>query len=207
MQRKKIFCFGDSNTWGCSPFDGSRYDESTRWPKVMESLLGEKFTVIEEGLNGRTLLPINPLNKKGSGILCIEEVSAQYLPLDIVTIYLGSNDLFDPSEVSLDSIALGMHSLIRKIKDLHVPAQPVIIIIGPPATDKNFDGARFFELQINKVAALGPLYKKIASDESVYFFDASLFIKTAGIDCSHIDGENHRILGRELARFITEILS
>ncbi len=207
MQRKKIFCFGDSNTWGCSPFDGSRYDESTRWPKVMESLLGEKFTVIEEGLNGRTLLPINPLNRKGSGILCIEEVSAQYLPRDIVTIYLGSNDLFDPSEVSLDSIALGMHSLIRKIKDLHVPAQPVIIIIGPPATDRNFDGARFFELQINKVAALGPLYKKVAEEESVHYFDSSKYIKTAGVDCSHIDGENHRILGRELTRCITEILS
>jgi lysophospholipase L1-like esterase len=173
----------------------------------MESLLGEKFTVIEEGLNGRTLLPINPLNRKGSGILCIEEVSAQYLPRDIVTIYLGSNDLFDPSEVSLDSIALGMHSLIRKIKDLHVPAQPVIIIIGPPATDRNFDGARFFELQINKVAALGPLYKKVAEEESVHYFDSSKYIKTAGVDCSHIDGENHRILGRELTRCITEILS
>jgi len=207
VQRKKIFCFGDSNTWGCSPFDGSRYDEYTRWPKVMESLLGDNFTVIEEGLNGRTLLPINLLNRMGSGISSFEEISAQHLPLDIVTIYLGSNDLFDPSEVSLNSIEQGMHTLIRKIKSLHKPAQPVIIIIAPPATDRNFEGAGFFELQINKVEALGPLYKKIAEDESVYFFDATHFIKTAGIDCSHIDGENHRILGRELARFITEILS
>lgn len=206
MQKKKILCFGDSNTWGCSPFDGSRFDEFTRWPKVLESLLGENFTVIEEGLNGRTLLQINPLNIIGSGISCIEEVSADHLPLNIVIIYLGSNDLFDPSDIQLTSIAKGMQSLIRRIRDLHESASPEIIIIGPPATDRNFDGARFFELQINKVEALGPLYKKIAEEESVHFFDSSKYIKTAGIDCSHIDGENHRILGREIARFIKEMI-
>jgi len=173
----------------------------------MESLLGENFTIIEEGLNGRTLLCINHLNIEGSGIAYFEKAAALYLPIDIIIIYLGSNDLFDPSEISLDSIAQGMHTLIRKVKDLHKPAQPVIIIIAPPATDRNFEGAGFFELQINKVEALGPLYKKIAEEESVYFFDASLFIKTAGTDCSHIDGENHRVLGRKIALFITEILS
>ncbi len=206
MQRKKIFCFGDSNTWGINAADGSRFDEYTRWPKVLESSLGDNFTVIEEGLNGRSLLPINPLNTSGCALSCIEDVLSPHLPLSIVIIYLGTNDVFDPSEISLVSIAKGMHSLIGKIRNLHESAQPVTIIIGPPATDRNFDGAQFFELQINQITALGPLYKEVAKEESVYFFDSSQFIKTSGIDCSHIDGENHKILGRELARFISEII-
>ncbi len=28
--KKRIICFGDSNTWGYDPTTGSRYDENTR---------------------------------------------------------------------------------------------------------------------------------------------------------------------------------
>ena len=30
MEKKRIICFGDSNTWGYDPVSGSRYDENTR---------------------------------------------------------------------------------------------------------------------------------------------------------------------------------
>ncbi len=209
MQRKKIFCFGDSNTWGCNAIDSTRFDEFTRWPKVLETSLGERFFIIEEGLNGRTLLNLNPEQREAGGISWIERAAAPHVPIDIVIIALGMNDVFDQSEISLSAIAEGMKTLISKIREMHKSAHhlmPEIILIGSPHIDRNFDGARFFELQINKMIALGPLYKNIAKEEAVRFFDAPLFIKTAGIDCSHIDGDNHRILGRELARFITEFL-
>lgn len=51
--KKRILCFGDSNTWGYDP-RGGRYDEETRWPMRLQRLLGEGFTVVEEGFNGRT---------------------------------------------------------------------------------------------------------------------------------------------------------
>lgn len=207
MRRKKIFCFGDSNTWGINAADGSRFDEFTRWPKVLESALGD-FTIIEEGLNGRTLLDLNPENREAGGISWIEKAAAPHLPIDITIIALGMNDVFDPSEVSLNTIADGMKTLIRKIRDLHRTSffvHPEIILAAPPEIRRDFDGAQFFELQINKMTALGPLYREISISESVRFFDSSAYIKTSGIDCSHIDGENHRVLGRKLALFIKEI--
>jgi len=210
VQRKKIFCFGDSNTWGCNAIDGTRFNEFTRWPKVLETCLGERFFIIEEGLNGRTLLNLNPEHREAGGISWIEKAALPHIPIDIVIFALGMNDVFDPSEVSLTALAEGMKTLISKIREMHKSSPhltPEIILIGPPHIDRNFDGARFFELQINKMISLGPLYKNIAQKESVHFFDTKLFIKTSGIDCSHIDGDNHRILGRELARFITEFLS
>ena len=36
MEKKRIICFGDSNTWGYDPVSGSRYDENTRWPMRMQ---------------------------------------------------------------------------------------------------------------------------------------------------------------------------
>lgn len=209
MQRKKIFCFGDSNTWGCNAVDGSRFDEVTRWPKVLESSIGKNFRIIEEGLNGRTLLHLNPVNEEAGGVSWIENAALPHIPIDIVIVALGMNDVFDPSEVSLSAIAGGMKDIIHKTRSLHNSSSlplPEIIIMGPPSIDRNFDGAQFFELQINKMIALGPLFSDIAKSESAHFFDASQFIKTSGIDCSHIDGESHRILGREMSRFITEML-
>ena len=51
--KKHILCFGDSNTYGCRP-SGGRYDENTRWPMRLQSLLGDEYAVIEEGFGGRT---------------------------------------------------------------------------------------------------------------------------------------------------------
>ena len=59
--RKRILCFGDSNTYGYIPL-GGRYDEDVRWPTVMAGLLGDGYTVIEEGLNGRTCVFDDPVS-------------------------------------------------------------------------------------------------------------------------------------------------
>lgn len=53
--KKRIVCFGDSNTWGYIPVTGERYDETIRWPARLQEMLGcERCTVVEEGLTGRT---------------------------------------------------------------------------------------------------------------------------------------------------------
>ena len=33
---KRILCYGDSNTWGYIPENGKRYDNLTRWTKVLQ---------------------------------------------------------------------------------------------------------------------------------------------------------------------------
>ena len=55
MAKKRIICFGDSNTWGYNPVTGERFDENTRWPMRMQQILGDEYQVIEEGQNGRTI--------------------------------------------------------------------------------------------------------------------------------------------------------
>ena len=38
--KKRILCFGDSNTWGYDGQTGLRFDEDTRWTSLLQSLLG-----------------------------------------------------------------------------------------------------------------------------------------------------------------------
>jgi len=54
LPMKTILCYGDSNTYGYNPADGSRFDHHTRWPGVLRDRLGAEFWVVEEGCNGRT---------------------------------------------------------------------------------------------------------------------------------------------------------
>lgn len=51
----RILCYGDSNTWGYIPGTGKRFDENTRWTKRLQTLLGDEYEIIEEGLRGRNV--------------------------------------------------------------------------------------------------------------------------------------------------------
>lgn len=51
---KKILCYGDSNTFGYVPEDGSRYPKNIRWTGILGEYLGKDFEIIEQGMNNRT---------------------------------------------------------------------------------------------------------------------------------------------------------
>lgn len=59
--KKRILCFGDSNTWGYDGQTGLRFDEDTRWTSLLQSLLGPEYAVLEEGQNGRTTVFADPV--------------------------------------------------------------------------------------------------------------------------------------------------
>ena len=62
-----VVCFGDSNTWGYDPETRSRYAPNIRWTGVLQQTLGSGFSVIEEGLNGRTTNIDDPLDEDRNG--------------------------------------------------------------------------------------------------------------------------------------------
>jgi hypothetical protein len=62
--KKRILCFGDSNTWGYA-VTGGRFCDDVRWPTRLQALLGENVTVIEEGFNGRTCVYDDPIEASG----------------------------------------------------------------------------------------------------------------------------------------------
>ena len=60
-----LLTFGDSNTHGTCPIvaqgDYRRLDAKTRWPCVAKEVLGDKWSLIEEGLPGRTTCFDDPI--------------------------------------------------------------------------------------------------------------------------------------------------
>ena len=59
--KRRIVCFGDSNTWGYDAESNERFNEDVRWPSLLAQRLGNEFQVVEEGLPGRTSVVDDPL--------------------------------------------------------------------------------------------------------------------------------------------------
>ena len=49
--KKRILCFGDSNTWGAVPAEGTRHPDDVRWTGILAAELGNEYQVIEEPLS------------------------------------------------------------------------------------------------------------------------------------------------------------
>ena len=97
-QTRTIMCFGDSNTYGAIPtlarVGRHRFAPDRRWPGIMRRQLGTGWEVLEEGHPGRTTVhddPIEGIHKNGLKALpvCLET----HMPLDLVILMLGTNDL------------------------------------------------------------------------------------------------------------------
>ena len=114
---RHVLIYGDSNTWGYIPVSRSRYDGDTRWPGVLQKILGKGYRVIEEGLNGRTTVLEDPLQKGRNGSTYLLPCLESHRPLDLVVIMLGTNDMKHRYGVSAEEIAMGMEVLIKIVKN------------------------------------------------------------------------------------------
>lgn len=197
---KHILCFGDSNTHGYNP-DGGRYDDNTRWTKVLGKLLGPDFDIIEEGLNGRTSSFDDPLepykNARDYIIPCLET----HKPLDLTILMLGTNDLKERFSPTVEKIAGGLHSLTQIILD--VSGAPVLlvspILLGENICHSPFQ-ASFSPSAIEISRQLGTVIQTIAYDLGVDFLDASLYAAPSDKDSLHLSPEGHRALAEAFYR-------
>ena len=211
--KKRILCFGDSNTWGYDP-RGGRYDEETRWPMRLQRLLGEGFTVVEEGFNGRTCVYDDPIEggyKSGANYLppCLMSHS----PLDLVIIMLGTNDAKRRFNLTPMTIGEGMMQLIRITRLYAVDGQgnpPKVLILAPPPILDTLMRSRhaecFGEQAIAVTKGLAAEYARIAKLLRCDFFDAASWTEVSSIDAVHFTKEGHLGLAEGLTRKLTQIL-
>jgi lysophospholipase L1-like esterase len=206
---RRILCFGDSNTWGYDPATEDRFDDETRWTGVLQAALGGDFTVIEEGLNGRTTVWNDPIEgyKNGHDYLvpCLET----HRPLDLVVLMLGTNDLKRRFSLSAYDIAQGVAVLLRAIsyskagRDGHAPR---VLLLAPPPVAKLSNFAEMFEGSEAKSLLLGGHYGAVAVEHNVAFLDTSTVIRSSDIDGIHFEGEEHAKLGRAVAHEVLALV-
>lgn len=200
----KILCYGDSNTWGFSPRTGSRFPTDIRWPGVLRRCLGEGYTVIEDGLNGRTLcsfgMDADPLN--GSEHL-ITVVKA-HKDVDLLIIYLGINDLFVDPEISVPSMNLELAETIDTVQKFR-PSMKVLVL-SPLPVNAGIEHHAYYHEQIEKSFHLSGEFESVAKKTGCDFMDPSQVISASRDDGVHIDAEEHIKLGLHVCTVVRDIL-
>ena len=197
---KKIVCFGDSNTYGYDPQTGGRYDEKTRWPKRLQTLLGEDYEIIEEGQNGRTIANDDPWEGgTKSGMDYVLPMLETKRP-DLLVIMLGSNDLKIKFNLPPADIAGSLITMIMNIKGYckHYLGCPEmkILIVSPPALSEPFAEsyfAAFFDKKsvVANSIELAKWYELVADQHDCYFLNATKTISAGSAEHLHLDPEGH----------------
>lgn len=213
MNNIRILCYGDSNTWGyISGSDHQRYGNSERWTKVLANFLGDKFEIIEEGLNSRTLISNDPRpGKEGKNgyeylIPCLDT----HDPIDLVILMLGTNELKytynkTPEEIGNLLEQYFVKTILNRksqIKDSY----PKLLIIAPPIVSEETGYGRKENKYLGaseKSKKLNDIYKNIAEKYNCYFLSNDGL--DVGIDGVHLTKESHKMLANSLFKIVKKI--
>ncbi len=212
---KTILCYGDSNTWGTAtrPGDDERYAPEERWPSVMKARLGDGWTVIAEGLPGRTTVHPDPMEgtwmNGGAYLLpCLKS----HRPLDLVVIMLGTNDLKQRFSVTAFDIAKGVGALLRIVNTSECGPKlgaPRILVICPPPILSSFGTRPEFEEMFaggyEKSLKLVPHYQAVAKEHGAAFMNAGDVIRTSAFDGIHLEKDAQAALGEAVADAVLKL--
>ena len=205
----KILCFGDSNTWGYSPSEGTRYPVDVRWTGVLQSMLGDGYWIIEEGLNGRTTDVDDPDTPGRNGLIYLHPCLNTHNPIDIIIFLLGTNDTKQKFARSPKRIAEGLRSLLDEIGMTsydRVGKSPQVIIVSPPLVDDNIEKAREeFVDASHKSQGLSRQYYQLAREYGARFLDLAHLISPSKNDGVHLEPADHRIIAENLMERILPI--
>jgi lysophospholipase L1-like esterase len=199
---KRILCFGDSNTWGFNPKSKTRYPANTRWTGSLQKLLGEKYEIIEEGLNGRTTNLDTPDHVGKNGAIYLLPCVETHMPFDTIILALGTNDLKAVYKRSTKEIAEAVEELVLLIKKESPDTE--IILVSPTEVDESvMEKNHKYAGAEEKSKLLGKYYEKVAKKQELAFLDLAKIAKPSRYDGRHLDAKTHEIIAEKLAQLIS----
>ena len=223
MAKKRILCYGDSNTWGTIPrwiesnVPSERYDKNTRWTGRIQTILGDGYEIIEEGLGGRTTIyePEDAPWKCGKNYLvpCL----MSHRQLDLVVIMLGTNDLHQKNiKMEEKNLGNGIRELIELIQASKKAGAgyvaPKILVIAPAEIKPSAPRGRvkvyseFYGDWGRHLSQMFPqVYEQVAKENDCYFLNGALYAEPSDGDGVHFMAESHLRLGDAVAEKIKEI--
>ncbi|MDR2549694.1 MAG: SGNH/GDSL hydrolase family protein [Desulfobulbus sp.] len=207
---RRILCYGDSNTWGYDPVTKDRFDETTRWPRVLGQALGQGWEVIEEGLGGRTTVWDDPIEGYKNGrdylIPCLES----HRPLDAVVLLLGINDLKQRFSLSAYDVAQGVGVLVRVVQASQagrLGRPPQVLLLAPPPLAPPVAYGEMFAGAAEKSRKFSAHFALLAQELGCAFLDTGQVVVSSPLDGIHFEREEHRKLGGAVAESIGNLVA
>lgn len=208
---KRVLIYGDSLTWGRVPAKFERFGSDIRYTKVAQAELGTDYEIIEEGLRGRMLEGENPYFADRDGLEQFGPIFGSHAPLDLVVIFLGTNDANSKANKSTEEIVAGLDKYFELMdkwcQELQI-SKPKILIVAPPLIrGDSLKDTTMFEGAESKVGQLAEGYKKNAAAHGAKYLNAATVVQVSDEDGIHLDAKNNQKLGKVIATEIAAILN
>lgn len=210
MAAKHVLCYGDSMSWGIVPGSRQRHPYDKRWTGILQQLLGNDIRVIEECLNGRTTVWNDPFRPGRNGKDLLLPILHSHAPIDLVIIFLGTNDLQSFYGVGAYESSLGAGVLVDMVQGCRAEPMllaPQVLLVAPPRIIRpagtmveKFHGAGEKSTQFTRC------YARIAEERGCSFLDAAEFIQPSKVDGVHLDELQHQQLAVALHQRVLAIL-
>ncbi len=204
--KKRVLCYGDSNTWGYDAETDGRFDENSRWTALLQKKLGNEWTVIEEGLSGRTAAFEDPLNEGMNGLTYLYPCMMSHSPLDYMVVMLGTNDCKERFSATPKNIADGIKRLLTKA--MQIPAwrkHPEILLVCPAPIEpecENSHVAGEMGVCAEKSRHLAEEYQACAELLRVKYWNCADVVSMNKIDFMHLDLDSHRRFAEEIEELL-----
>ena len=178
---KKIFAFGDSNTYGFDPRMGGtgRYPRDIRWTGVIDQM--PEYEVNNQGYNGLSI----PCSK--SSVASIGRSIKEWGP-DLIFIMIGSNDLLNMSPASCEKVGIRLRQFLSALCDYVPEYAQRLVIVAPP---KMRLGAWTDPDIVKESQKFGTVYGPIASEKGLKFLNACEWDLPLCYDGVHLTEEAH----------------
>ena len=211
--KKHILCLGDSNTHGycADPGDcadgGIRFNESERWTKRLQAMLGDGYLVIEEGLSGRTTVFPDPLHESMDALSVAYPILKSHESVELLIIMLGTNDTKDRLGMNAACIGLGMERLVRKCMSVDCWGNhgPNVLIVAPPPIGDELNDPCMGTTCAAKSREIAYYYEQKAKLLGCHFMDAN-GCEFNRIDFMHLTRKGHAQLAERLAALVPELV-
>ena len=200
---KRIVCFGDSNTWGYVPGAGlERYGEDVRWTGILQKLLGERARILEFGLCGCES-GLKHRNKcfNANAQELFPSVLFAYLPVDIVVLMLGTNDLKKANDWQPGDTARNIRALLAVTRTLS-PATRTVLATPVLLRDGIESDAEFSRAAIAQSAQCADEVAALARAKHIPLFDTNAAVHELGADGCHFTAAAHKAFAAGMAELL-----
>ena len=169
---------------------------------VLQKNLGAEYEVINEGMCDRTGFVNNPKGWLFSAPKHFPDFISKSDNIDIMILWLGTNDLQFQYDISFNTIENGLGSLIKLAK---TKTEKIIIIPPVMLNEKVLEG--YFKFQFDKTSIIKSqkvekIYRKLANDYHCGIFNINKFTNPSDLDGLHYDENSHKIIANRLTVYI-----
>ena len=209
---KTVLLYGDSILWGVDGKSGGRHPREARLDTIVQRALGEDVDVIGEGHRGRTMFGENGAFPKRNGLEQFGPIFASHLPIDVLVIMLGTNDVNAETRHSSAGIAAAIDDYMAEAKewcDFMGYSVPKLLIVSPPDIDDT-SLVRFAELFAGSSELIGPVVDDLSAYASAHghtFIDSRTVAKSISTDGIHLDAPETKKLADAIAARLADLLA